>query len=441
MFQNLYISHSKRGSEHFYLDASARYRCIFPCFKEIQDTTQHCIHIDQLDKIDLKAYQKIIFHRPIYSRKLLKTLKYLNSNGIQCIADFDDLLFSPEHALENPTYLSGNTSKKASRASFNNYLKALTLFKHVQVSTDRLKEHVERMHPQAEVSVIYNLVPDFWPKLTKLVPAEQRLENKVIRYFPGTTHHTSNFNNTIDFLKHYLTENKDVRLEVVGDIDIDSSIFTESQFKQYESNLFDELPELIASSWVTISPLENNEFNHCKSGLKFWESGIFGVPVISNCNLDMGRFKNDGLLLSDDYKEWSEFLEKLKDDGEYLSSSTVAQNVSKDAYMHNCEQDLGSNSILYSTYLSAHIGPNWLECLYNPASNMHNTAKLKFNYLNETKPKINNQELSNLKIEANILKLKYMNLGSINKLSRKVSKLKRTPILFFKDMLKKRALS
>lgn len=428
----LYISHSKRGGKFYYLDASARYRCIFPCEAHFEANSHHCIHITDVDSIDLSKYQTVIFHRPSYNKKLVSILDRLGRLNITAKADYDDLLFSPEHAFENPTYLSGQMSKRTTLKQTKLYLRALQLFNFVQVSTDCLKEYVKNIHPSCHIEVTYNRITDRWITPTSQASIEERFHNKVIRYFPGTMHHTANFSSWITFLQTLLSKDKDIKLEVVGDISIPQHAFNDAQLERKPFVLFEDLPDLIQSSWITISPLDQNSFNQCKSGLKFWESGVFGVPTISNTNPDMARFSNQGLCLSNDSATRHAFIEQMKDKAKYeITCKSVL--------------DAAQDSILQSQLVHSHINhkrdihkalcveftPSWPAIALNPTHFKHNQVceKLQHYKHHTCSPNdICNDEYQKA----------FLEFGTINSAikRRKLRKLIRNPKLFFKDLIR-----
>ena len=437
MFNSLHISHSKRGASHYYLDASARYRCVFPCEEYKQNENKHCIHFDQIDSIDLKQYKLIIFHRPSISSKLKAVLKRIRQLNIKAVVDFDDLLFSPEFALENPTYLSGQMSAKQALKGANNYLKALLQFEYAQVSTAPLARHIKKAHPDCQVEVLANKIPQRWAKAAQQIDIKERLNNKIIRYFPGTSHHTSNFNSTIETLRSILNANQDISLEVIGDIQIPTGTFPTQQFKQLPHCLYEELPSIIASSWLTISPLEQNEFNQCKSGLKFWESGCFGVPVISNPIPDMERFTCEGLLLSNNHKDWIANINSMKDEHHYQQACNSALNLALTCVLKGTEQepcDYESIQVL----MCAEFGPSWPAIRINPTHPQFKDANLKYKSLTPLSPALikNKARPKEVKYQSAEKIKEYLTSKKKNTAQRKFIKLKNNPRLFFSDMYK-----
>jgi len=303
----LFISCSKRGV-YYANDASARYRCIYQCMKtRAEGKNADIIHMMDALKISLSNYDQVIIHRPRNSLRLSRFLRKARKLNIQVSADYDDLLFRPDLAHESPTVLSGKESLHSARKQAESALKALREFSSCRMSTAPLIEMARSVHPNCSYQLAHNMVPDSeLPK--EIVPAEERFKNKIIRYFPGTSHHSANFKVVENVLAEWLSDNPEAKLEVVGDIDINQDIFPDGQLLTHPFVPYTELPKLISTSWVTIAPLKDNHFNNCKSGLKFWESSAYGVPVVAAPNEDLKRFSGAGLRLPKSPESWKESL-------------------------------------------------------------------------------------------------------------------------------------
>ena len=436
----LYVSHSKRGA-FYYNDASARYRCVFPAEELISKGEQaHAIHFSQISQVELSNYRKIIFHRPQYSLKLSLIVKLAKRKGIEHWVDFDDLLFCPELSDTSAAVQSGKMSASLAKKHAKRYLKALKLFDKCQVSTDELAEQldlrinkylVNSSKPSIRVEVSYNRVPERWVRQVEIVPTEKRLKKKIIRYLPGTSHHKHDFAHVVHFLAGLLHENPDYHLNIVGDLEFDYDKFPASQVSTTPFQPYEQLPSLISDSWIIIAPLVDNIFNRCKSGLKFWESGIFGIPVISSPLRDIERFQNKGLFISEDVGEWKQFIQLLEAPLAYDEASKQALNTSKKCIVQQGKTSQDQRLIYLS--LTAVFGPRWPADLINPTSEKHNKVKRKYLAIQKT-----DQGLS-LKINKTLLEVAAIKQietdlpPAANKTLRKAKKLIASPKAFFKD--------
>lgn len=384
----LFVSFSKRGEE-FERDSSARYRCIHQAEKlRSEGIKADVTHIKNIKNVRVESYNRIICHRPKACRALNGLLKQARKHNIELQADFDDLLFCPEFAFTSPTVINKRQSLGSAQKECGKFLKALRQFTRISVSTDELSKRARQKHPSAKTEVIFNQLPSHWHQGWAKIPAENRLKTKIIRYLPGTANHTSNFRQAEAVLSSWLTQNPDVNLQIIGDID--SNILTEnpSQVSQLPPVNFDRLPPIIRDSWVVIAPLEQNIFNDCKSGLKFWESAIYGIPVIASNNQDMKRFKNNGLFITINTEEWPKILDHLKNKDAYLNASESAKEAAEDAYFR------------------AHQEPQTRFIISSPNTGRPIKSRLNIDYTKSSK-------------------------------LRKLRKLKRDPKLYFKDMIKK----
>ena len=451
----LFISHSKRGP-FYYNDASARYRCVFPAeFLQEIGIRSHVIHFSQIGSIDINEYSHIIFHRPQFSLKLQWVLHKARLLNIKTTADFDDLLFRPELAYESAAVQSGYMSIKLAKKQASAYLKALKLFNHAWVSTEPLKQQIAIACPHLKITVCHNKLPERWAKLSSLISWQQRLKDKTIRYMPGTSHHKHDFEKIENLLIQLLKNNPEIKLEVVGQLNFNINKFPPKQISQQANMTFEALPRVIGSSWLTIAPLQDNIFNQCKSGLKFWESGLYGVPVISSPLPDIARFKNKGLLLSDNSQDWSCFIESMLDPDNYQNASNAAFKHAKQAVFNESDERLGvlgiheykneaedKNTKITPNFsdiqliMTANYGPRWPGKWLNPTETAFEAIQEKLNQLLSNSGDLKNEERQSLKIKAEE-QTKWDIPPKKHKVIRKVKKLRNSPYDFFRDIAKK----
>lgn len=254
--------------------------------------------------------------RPLGTAPFEQTVRCCARRGQAGAADFDDLLFDPALAAYSPLYRSGKMGLRAVAGRMRSYRRALEVFERFTVSTGPLAEHLRRLRPGCDIEVIPNALSPSWLAFGDALPAIPTAPG-TIRYFPGTTGHTHDFETVRQPLARFLRRHPQVRLEVVGRISVDASAFPAGQFAQREPVDFHLLPALIKSSWVTIAPLADNPFNECKSAIKLLESAAWGIPLVATPIPDMLVHGGHGVLFARTAEEWEDALERLLDADEH----------------------------------------------------------------------------------------------------------------------------
>ena len=96
-----------------------------------------------------------------------------------------------------------------------------------------------------------------------------------------------------------------------------------------------------------IAPLKpGNVFNECKSGLKFFESGIWGVPSIVSPLEDFARFKDSsGIAIVENADEWLAAMYRYADDEQRTHATEGLDVYCRERCMAK-EQVLGLMSIV-----------------------------------------------------------------------------------------------
>ncbi|MGB3209241.1 MAG: glycosyltransferase [Desulforhopalus sp.] len=316
----LYISNSQNSNKP-YQDSSVRYRCYNPAQAfstagiNADVTTIGMVSLQVIDRYDL-----IIFHRPSMSKRLEKLVERAKQRRCVIVADFDDLIFNPDYAEQSPRFLNQQNLLNAIKASFKKKYDALFLFDHFSVSTSPLADEIKKIRPFSDVSVVHNYLSDIW-----LQHAHQsrlrKSKGKRITYLPGTNSHHHDFKLVQNILSRFLSENPDAILRIVGPLIIRKQKFQSHQLERIPYVPYPMLPGLIHDSWVTIAPLVDTDFNNCKSGLKYFESAIFGVPVIASPIDDMQRLKSEALHLAETPQQWLKTLNQLSDKTYYEQCS------------------------------------------------------------------------------------------------------------------------
>jgi len=324
-----------RQTEQLYLDPSVRYRCFnFAEDIRVLGGIADVISPQKFEKEMIDYYDYFIFHRPWNGdNKLGLILKEIRSQHKSFHADYDDLIFAVKYALESSIFLNGRASKHDTIKIFKKNFNAFQLFDHFTVSTDLLAEQIVRLNPKAMVNVIPNGLSRSLLKSLGLFDEKQHTAKKavsprqVISYFPGTKSHDCDFAYIKDVLIKFFKRHRNFYLFIAGLLDCNEKQFPSGSIFLQEHKPYRDFFKSAANAHINIAPLvPNNIFNGCKSSLKFFESGVWGVPTIASPIGDYNRFADSkGLMLPSTLDEWEYCLELLTDAKEYENATNGLQ--------------------------------------------------------------------------------------------------------------------
>ncbi|MDY6902146.1 MAG: glycosyltransferase [Cyanobacteriota bacterium] len=306
-----------------------RYRCHNQA--EILKHLGYSVDVYLADKFPyeqlLKNYQVIIAHRVPYTKEFEQFVNRANKLNKTVIFDTDDLVFDASKLNQIDAYNKMNLQEKQLYESgVRRYRKSLELCDAVIVSTDKLKQEVERKFPDKIVVISRNIISDEMEqeaiKARELyVPKDNKIR---IAYFSGTRTHAKDFAECVFALKTILKEYSHVVLMVVGHLDIPEELQEfSSQIEIFPLVPWQDLPELYRKVDINIAPLEkDNDFTASKSELKFFEAGLVSVPTVAS-NVGAYHFaiedRVNGILCSTT-DEWENALREMVINTELRSS-------------------------------------------------------------------------------------------------------------------------
>ena len=344
----LFVTQTAR-TEAPYLDPSARYRCYNPA--EVLEDEGFIVDVVAQQNLTTgltENYDAFVFHRPYGGDPNLVTcLDAIRKRGCPAVADYDDLIFAPEYALESSIFLNGVRNETQTRRIFNDNYLGFMQFDSFTVSTGPLRDHVHRLRPDARVTIVRNglsrrLVATFDTHRRAMVPDEGRCL-KVMTYLSGTASHNKDFESVADVLAAFLAAHREFRLAIAGPLELPTGFPRDSLIRLPHR----EYRDFFASAGVAffnIAPLKPcNAFNACKSGLKFFESGIWGVPSVVSPLEDFRRFGDSpGIAICEDEQSWRAALEAFADKG----SCAVAAGGLHEYCLANCMAEAQSKKFL-----------------------------------------------------------------------------------------------
>ena len=323
----LYLTNTRFAATP-YRDASTRYRCYHPAESLIDK--QMVADVGVLDVIDInivERYDAVVFLRPSYDRRIASIANLCRQKGITLIADFDDLIFRPELAEESPLVKNSQATAEQIKAVFQRHREALNLFDAVTVSTQGLVWQINEACPGLPVMCMPNGLSRFWLQYNKHIAnrfadnSTQKSVNGDITYLPGTRSHDHDFQTVNHTLANSVNSTDGRRVNVIGALDIDESLFDNEKLVRGSWRDYFQLPQAIANSWLTIAPLANTKFNQCKSHIKFIESAAFGTPHISSNIQDVSQHNVEGLSIVNSASEWQDKIDSYSDKEYYKQCS------------------------------------------------------------------------------------------------------------------------
>jgi len=346
----LFVSQTSRN-EQPYLDPSVRYRC-YNFAEDIRDIggTADVVSLQKFQIEMIDSYDYFIFHRPGNGKaKLADILKEMRRKNKRFHADYDDLIFAVEYALESSIFLKKVKTRTETMRIFKDNFAAFRLFDRFTASTEPLAKEINRLVPEAEVEIIPNGLSTLLLKSVGLggndnCAKKNNHRRRIISYLSGTESHKLDFAYIQDVLAGFLRRHPNFSLMIAGPLDFDEKLFPKHSVFRQRYKPFKEFFKSASKAYINIAPLKpKNKFNECKSSLKFFESGVWGVPTIASFIRCFERFSDsEGLKLAVSLKEWEEHLESFADTKEYEKATLGLQEYC----MENCLSSSSTNKLL-----------------------------------------------------------------------------------------------
>lgn len=293
-----------------------------------------------LSKIDL-----IILQRAKWSFELESFIRIVKEKKIPIVYDMDDLIY---HTKYVPKYLNSiGDYRDFTVDSFFALSKRYELIASSSdgfiATTNDLKQHLE-----CDFNKPVWLMPNFLNKeqeeesrkICLLKEKNYKRDKFVIGYFSGSNSHQRDLEIVESAIIKLMDKYPDIYLKIVGYM----SLSKEFEKLKKDGRIlidkfvpFQELQYKIGEVDLNIIPLQNHEFNHCKSELKYFEASI--VDVVS-CATDNNVYHNiiedgkDGFLCTE--MDWYDKIEYV-----YLNYDKM-KNVIKSA-KKKCYQLYGNN--------------------------------------------------------------------------------------------------
>ena len=294
------------------------------CFLE----SEIALVIPLLNKVSM-----IILQRCKWSFQLESFVNYVRSLGIKVCYDMDDLLYDIKYV---PGYIEniGNYDEFNIDIHFaiaGRYHQIACLCDSFLVTTETLKKHVEKDF-EKKAFLYYNFLNKEQESISDEIISYKntvRDDSKFyIGYFSGSNSHVRDLAVIESSLLQLMNKYDNIYLYVVGYMKLSDEL---EELKDRGRVIvhpfvsYQELEYLIASVDVNVIPLQMNEFNECKSELKYFEASIVNTITVACNNSVYSKIIKDGKngFLANDY-EWYTKLENIYLN--YDKMSSIIQN-------------------------------------------------------------------------------------------------------------------
>lgn len=266
-------------------------------------------------------FSVFIFHRVLYTPRVAKLIDRIKAQNKEIIFETDDLVYDPAFLKHMDYYTQMNALER-------------TLYEHgvggeiladpyVKVCTTSTAYLAERLRERGKrVFVVRNKVSQADVRLAGEVLKDIKKNAMCVRvgYLSGTPSHNKDFATIVPALTRLLVAYPEMRLVLVGPLDIDERLDT-------FGDRIERLPFLSREKYfsemarldINLAPLEiGNPFCEAKSELKWFEAGLLAVPTVAAATKTFRQAITDGVdgFVAATEEEWEANIGALVADGE-----------------------------------------------------------------------------------------------------------------------------
>jgi glycosyltransferase involved in cell wall biosynthesis/SAM-dependent methyltransferase len=242
----------------------------------------------------LVVFRAVLGDRVEAMREIFRRVR---RRGGQVIADFDDLVFEPSIVGEIDGF---QLLPESSRAE---YVQGVLGYRELILETDAvlcptafLADRVRQLGVPA--AVVRNSLDHAQLAIADEADASARATDEVvIGYFSGSRTHQRDFAQAAPAIERLLTERADVRLLIVGHLDLPETWQRfGARILQKPFMPYTELMQLTKSIDINVAPLVvGDPFCEAKSELKIFEAGAVGVPTVASRTSSYAAAIDDGV--------------------------------------------------------------------------------------------------------------------------------------------------
>jgi glycosyltransferase involved in cell wall biosynthesis len=281
----------------------------------------------------IRAADIIVLSRVDWSKKSEAVINTAKRFSVPIVFDIDDIIFMPAF-VDNYCRVLGDTSEKNKKMRLYDFEKFEKVFLKCDYSTASTNYITDLMQQNGKSAfVIHNSLNNKQLRIAKNAANNTKKSNELyISYLSGTKTHDLDFKQVIPALTRIVKEYDNVKLSIVGYLNIND---LPAQLKAKTETLsymrWERLLKHSAQNYINLAPLDvDNPFCHAKSELKYFEAAIVGVPTIASPTDTFKRcltHRLNGMLASNE-DEWYSALKALIED------KNLYENVKKNALEH-----------------------------------------------------------------------------------------------------------
>lgn len=344
-----------------------RYRVYNPCqiLNHTSDYEATYFFESELKNLDqlIKRADLLILVRFPWSFALEKLLIQAKQRQIPLVFDVDDLVFDVAYVPQIINHLTESEDGQEYEWFYTyvgrRYVTALRC-DFTSTTTAPLCAKLMQSFPNKKCYTLKNFLNNEQVSVSREIYAEkislQKKEKKsafVLGYFSGTRTHHNDFRAIAKDLITLMQSNDQVNLRLAGYLDLPNEFkqFDARRVKRFPLMDFIQLQRSISECDLNLIPLTANDFNDCKSELKYFESAVVGTPSLaspSKVYQQVIRNGYNGFISLD----WKAAIEQL------IHSKEMYMNIQENAYAH-----------ALSTYHGEQIETSLLNCIEDMLSN------------------------------------------------------------------------
>jgi len=303
------------------------------------------IRLDQLEYLSrfnfLRNYSAIFLHRLELTSTVKRLISAARRFGTRIVLDLDDFIFDPAiYAMSGLFPRLNSIEIKLHMRMAENVRRTMDACDAVTVSTSILKQAVEDAGKPA--FLLPNAVSDEMVKSFRIShdPSAGVEKSAVIMgYLSGTSTHDRDFDEIRPAVESVLETFPETGLVIAGPllINTDFELRYKTRIQRKKLVNWEEVPKLYRLIDLNLAPLETqNPFCAAKSGIKFLEAGLLGIPTIASpvpAFCEIIRHSDNGFL-AHSRSDWLKCLNMLISDRDLLHKTGAEAHHTTITYHH-----------------------------------------------------------------------------------------------------------